>query len=80
LLSAAEAAPEGFSGQVVSTDGKVIRVRGADGRISVFWLGRKTKFDSGIPIPGDRVTVEYVKDTLRRNAATRVTILGKEKK
>jgi hypothetical protein len=75
LAMAAEAKPYFFQGQVVSTDGKMIRVKGNDGRVSVFWLGRRTKFDSRVPLSGDMVRIEYVKDRLRRNAATRVILL-----
>jgi predicted outer membrane lipoprotein len=77
LAIAAEAKPDVYQGQVVSTDRKMIRVKRNDGRVSVFWLGRRTKFDSRAPLPGDRVRIEYVKDRLRRNAVTRITILNK---
>ncbi len=66
-----------FYGKVVGTEFKVIQVRGADGKVSAFWMGHKTHFDSRIPFFGDRVRIEYVKDKLKRNAVTRITILGR---
>jgi hypothetical protein len=62
---------------VVATEGKTIQVKGKDGRVSVFWLGHRTRFDTRVPFFGDRVRIEYVKDRLKRNAVTRVTILSK---
>jgi hypothetical protein len=72
-----DAKPNVYHGKVVSTEGKVIQVKGDDGKVSVFWLGHRTKLDSRAPFFGDRVRIEYVKDKLNRNAVTRVTILGK---
>jgi hypothetical protein len=68
---------KGFHGKVVGTEFNVIQVRGDDGRISWLWMGHRTHFDSRIPFFGDKVKIEYVKDRLRRNAVTRITILGK---
>ena len=75
-LNIAEAAV--FYGTVVGTEAKVIQVKGKDGKVSVFWLGHKTRLDSRLPFFGDRVRIEYAKDKLGRNAATRVTILEKK--
>lgn len=66
-----------FYGEVVATEGKSIQVRGNDGRVSVFWLGRNTHLTSRHPFVGDRVKITYIKDHLKRNAATRITILGR---
>lgn len=77
VVSGSEANPDVYDGNVVATEGKTIQVKGKDGRVSVFWLGHRTKFDTRVPLPGDRVKLEYVKDKLRRNAVTRVTILSK---
>ena len=77
LTGIALAKPSVYYGKVVATEGKMIQVKGEDGRVSVFWLGHKTKFDSRVPFFGDRIRIEYVKDKLNRNAVTRVTILSK---
>ncbi len=77
MASASEANPEVYYGNVVATEGKSIQVKGKDGRVSVFWLGHRTKFDTRAPFVGDRVKIEYVKDKLHRNAVTRLTILSK---
>ncbi len=67
-----------FYGKVVGTEFSVIQVRGNNGKVSAFWMGHRTHFDSRVPFFEDRVRIEYVKDKLRRNAVTRVTILGKQ--
>ena len=72
-----EAKSNVYYGNVVATEGKAIQVKGKDGRVSVFWLGHRTRFDTRVPFFGDRVKIEYVKDKLKRNAVTRVTILSK---
>lgn len=78
LLFAIEAADAAvFYGKVVATEGKSIQVRGDNGSVSVFWLGRHTRLTSRHPFIGDRVKIIYIKDRLKRNAATRITILGK---
>lgn len=76
-LNDSKAGPNVYYGNVVATEGKTIQVKGKDGRVSLFWLGRRTRFDTRAPLPGDRVKIEYVKDKMRRNAVTRVTILSK---
>ena len=76
LLFAIEAADAAvFYGKVVATEIKSIQVRGDNGRISVFWVGRHTHLTTRQPRVGDRVKITYIKDHLRRNAATRITIL-----
>lgn len=75
--SDSEAKPNVFYGTVVATEGKILQVKGKDGHVSVFWLGHRTRFDTRVPFFGDRVRIEYVKDKLKRNAVTRVTILSK---
>jgi len=77
VVSDSEAEPNIYYGNVVATEGKAIQVKGKDGRVSVFWLGHRTRFDTRVPLNGDRVRIEYVRDKLRRNAVTRVTILPK---
>ena len=79
LLTTSALAEHGvFDGKVVGTEFFVIQVRGDNGRVSAFWMGYRTHFDSRIPFFGDRVRIEYVKDNLRRNAVTRITILGRK--
>ena len=77
MVSDSEANPDVYYGNVVATEGKTIQVKGKDGRVSVFWLGHRTRFDTRAPFIGDRVKIEYVKDKLHRNAVTRLTILSK---
>jgi hypothetical protein len=77
LLTSEVAHAAVFYGEVVATEGKSIQVRGDNGRVSVFWLGRHTRLTSRHPFVGDRVKITYVKDRLNRNAATRITILGR---
>jgi hypothetical protein len=79
LLTTTALAGDGvFYGKVVGTEFSVIQVRGNDGKVSVFWMGYKTRLDSRVPFFGDRVKIEYVKDKLGRNAVTRITILGRK--
>jgi hypothetical protein len=67
-----------FTGVVVGVEPKIIRVRGKDGTISVFWVGRKTHWKSGrIPHIGEKVRIKYVKDRLHRNAVVQLTIIKK---
>ena len=72
------AEPRTYYGQVVGLEFPVLQVRAEDGRISTFWVGYKTHLDSRPPFSGDRVKIEYVKDSLRRNAVTRISVLKKE--
>ena len=78
LTTPALAEPRVFHGKVLGTEFFVIQVRGDNGRVSVFWMGYKTYFDSSVPFFGDKVRIEYVKDKLGRNAVTRITILGRK--
>jgi hypothetical protein len=77
VVSDSVAEPNVYYGDVVAAEGKTMQVRGKDGRVSLFWVGRRTRFDTHAPLPGDKVKIEYVKDKLRRNAVTRLTILSK---
>jgi hypothetical protein len=77
LLTSEVAHAAVFYGVVVANEVKSIQVRGDDGRVSVFWIGRHTHLTSRRPSRGDRVKITYVKDHLDRNAATRITILGR---
>jgi hypothetical protein len=74
LTTPALAESKVFHGKVVATEFNVIQVRDDHGRISWFWMGHRTHFDSRIPFFGDRVRIEYVKDRLGRNAVMRITI------
>ena len=47
-----------FYGKVVGTEFMVIQVRGGDGKVSAFWMGHRTRFDSRIPFFGDRVRID----------------------
>jgi hypothetical protein len=75
LLTTGEAHASVFYGTVVATEVKSIQVRGDNGRVSVFWVGRHTHLTSRHPLVGERVKITYIKDNLKRNAATRITIL-----
>jgi hypothetical protein len=74
-VSAVEGNSNVYYGKVVGTQFKVIQVRDDHGRISWFWMGHRTHFESRVPFFGDRVRIEYVKDRLRRNAVTRMKVL-----
>ena len=69
------ASPSVYYGQVVGIEFSLLQVRGEDGRVSVFWCGYKTFLDSRPPFIGDRVKVEYIKDSFRRNAVSRIAVL-----
>ena len=75
-VNTTKAHPNVYYGKVVGTEFFVIQVRGDNGRISVFWLGHRTRLESRVPFFGDRVRIEYVKDRLRRNAVTRMKVLS----
>jgi hypothetical protein len=64
-----------YHGKVVCTEFNVIQVRDDHGRISWFWMGHRTHFESRVPFFGDRVRIDYVKDKLGRNAVTRIRVL-----
>ena len=63
-----------YYGKVVGTEFNVIQVRDDHGRISWFWMGHRTDFESRVPFFGDSVRIEYVKDKLGRNAVTRIKV------
>ncbi len=65
-----------FFGKVVATEFFVIQVKGGNGRVSAFWIGSHTHFDSRVPFFGDKVRIEYVKGKWGRKVVTRITILG----
>ena len=75
IINSVGAASGVYYGRVVGIEFSVLQVRGEDGRISVFWCGYKTFLDSRPPLIGDRVKVEYIKDSIRRNAVTRIAVL-----
>ena len=64
-----------YYGQVVGIEFTMLQVRDDDGRVSVFWCGYKTFLDSRPPLIGDRVKIEYAKDSIWRNAVTRIGVL-----
>ena len=75
LINSVGAMPNVYYGQVVGIEFSVLQVRGEDGRVSVFWCGYKTFLDSRPPLIGDRVKVEYIKDSIKRNAVSRIAVL-----
>ena len=77
FLNAGEARAATFYGTIVAIEGTALQVKGSDGGVSLFWVGRRTQFKPRAPLFGDRVKIEYVRDKLRRRAVTRLTILGK---
>jgi hypothetical protein len=64
-----------YYGQVVGIEFSLLQVRAEDGRVSVFWCGYKTSVDSRPPLIGDRVKIEYIKDSIMRNAVTRIAVV-----
>ncbi len=70
-----EASSGVYVGQVVGIEFSVLQVRSDDGRVSVFWCGHKTQLQSRPPFFGDRVRIEFIKDSLSRNAVTRISVL-----
>jgi hypothetical protein len=64
-----------YYGQVVGIEFTMLQVRDEDGRVSVFWCGYKTFLDSRPPLIGDRVKIEYIKDSIWRNAVTRIAVV-----
>jgi len=75
LINSAGAGPNIYYGRVVGIEFSVLQVRGENGRVSVFWCGYKTFLDTRPPLIGDRVKVEYIKDTIKRNAVSRISVL-----
>jgi len=70
-----EASSGVYVGEVVGIEFSVLQVRDDNGRISTFWCGHRTLLESRPPFFGDRVKIHYIKDSLRRNAVTRITVL-----
>ena len=77
FLNAGEAQAATFYGQIVAIEGSALQVKGRDGKVSLFWVGRRTQFKTRAPLFGDRVKIQYVKDKLGRRAVTHLTVLGK---
>ncbi len=77
LINSVGAGPRVHYGQVVGIEFSVLQVRGENGGVSVFWCGYKTFLDSRPPFIGDKVKIEYIKDSFRRNAVTRIAVLKK---
>ena len=75
IINSVSAGTRVYYGRVVGIEFSVLQVRGEDGRVSVFWCGYKTFLDSRPPLIGDRVKVEYIKDSIKRNAVTRISVL-----
>ena len=75
FINSVGASPRVYYGQVVGIEFSLLQVRGEDGRVSVFWCGYKTFLDSRPPLIGDRVKIEYAKDSIWRNAVTRIGVL-----
>ncbi len=74
-LNFLEASSRVYVGEVIGIEFSVLQVRSDEGRVSVFWCGPKTTLQSRPPFFGDRVKIEYIRDSLRRNAVTRVAVL-----
>jgi hypothetical protein len=77
FLNAGEARAATFYGKIVAIEGNALQVKGNDGGISLFWVGRRTQFKPRAPLFGDRVKIVYVIDKLKRRAVTHLTVLGK---
>jgi len=77
LLNIAEAQAGVYYGKVLAIEGNMLQVKRDNGRVSVFWIGHRTHLDPRLPFFGDRMRIGYVKDKLRRNAVTRLTILSR---
>lgn len=75
MINSVGAGTRVYYGQVVGIEFSLLQVRGEDGRVSVFWCGYKTFLDSRPPFIGDRVKVEYIKDSIKRNAVTRIAVV-----
>jgi len=75
LINSVGADTRVYYGQVVGIEFSCLQVRDEDGRVSVFWCGYKTFVDSRPPLIGDKVKVEYIKDSIMRNAVTRIAVL-----
>jgi len=69
------AGTKAYYGQVIGIEFTMLQVRDEAGRVSVFWCGYKTFLDSRPPLIGDKVKIEYIKDSIMRNAVTRIAVL-----
>jgi hypothetical protein len=74
-VNAVEGYANVYYGKVVGTEFNAMQVRDDRGRISWFWMGHRTHFESRVSFFGDKVRIEYVKDKLGRNAVTRIKVL-----
>jgi hypothetical protein len=77
FLNAGEAQAATFYGKIVAIEGNALQVKGSDGGISLYWVGRRTQFKPRAPLFGDSVKIVYVIDKLKRRAVTHLTVLGK---
>jgi hypothetical protein len=75
LINSVVAGTRTYQGQVIGIEFAMLQVRDDDGRVSVFWCGYKTSLDSRPPLIGDKVKIEYIKDSIMRNAVTRIAVL-----
>jgi hypothetical protein len=75
MINSVGAGTSVYYGQVVGIEFTMLQVRDEDGRVSVFWCGYKTFLDSRPPLIGDRVKIEYIKDSIWRNAVTRIAVV-----
>ena len=76
LLTSPVGASSGvYYGQVVAIEFSILQVRAEDGRVSTFWCGYKTLLESRPPLIGDKVKIEYIKDSIMRNAVTRIAVV-----
>jgi len=64
-----------YYGQVIGIEFSILQVRAEDGKVSTFWCGYKTLLESRPPLIGDKVKIEYIKDSIRRNAVTRIAVV-----
>lgn len=75
MVNLVSAGTEAYYGQVIGIEFTMLQVRDEAGRVSVFWCGYKTFLDSRPPLIGDKVKIEYIKDSIMRNAVTRIAVL-----
>jgi hypothetical protein len=75
MVNLVSAGTKAYYGQVIGIEFTMLQVRDEAGRVSVFWCGYKTFLDSRPPLIGDKVKIEYVKDSIMRNAVTRIAVL-----
>ena len=48
LIDTGEGKPTVYYGKVVATEGTIIQVKADNGKVSAFWLGHRTRFDSRV--------------------------------